>query len=197
MLAAIPDAARGQEADGTPLAAVAGAALGLGSGAILGTVGSMIPCTQTYIGAACVRWSAAVSGMVGLASGALIGAADQERIGDAATSAGIGVLVGVAAGLAITSVAQRIGWRDVATVGLMGGAIGAAPEGAAIGLGVGTVVGVVLWQAVPDFAFPDALGVAAAGLALGALGDWVWSAIDAQSNTDVTMQFVFPLRVGF
>jgi hypothetical protein len=163
----------GAQANGSASAAVAGGVLGLFSGTILGVAGSIIPCTQTYDGAACIRWHAFGAGALGLVGGALMGRADADRVGSAAGSAGIGFLAGSAAGLVLKPIAQRVGWLDVLTVGLLGGAIGASPEGAAIGFGAGAVAGLILWRVTPGGTFPDALSAALAGLALGGVGGWL------------------------
>lgn len=196
-LAAIPHQALGQETKSSPAVAVAGGALGLYSGAMLGTVGSIVPCSQTYSGARCVRWSAAVSGTIGLAGGLLVGAADQDRIATAGKSAGIGFLVGSAVGLGLKPFAQRFGWQDVAAVGLLGGAIGASPKGAGIGLGVGAAVAAVLSLSLSDFTFPDVLGTALAGLTIGSLSGWVVDGIDAHTDSDSALHLAFPLTVRF
>ena len=196
-LAAIPHLALCQETQGSAAVAVAGGALGLYTGALLGTVGSIVPCSQTYSGAKCIRWSAAVSGTIGLAGGLLVGAADEERIATAGKSAGIGFLVGSAVGLGLKPFAQRFGWQDVAAVGLFGGAIGASPKGAVIGLGIGAAVGAGLSVSLSDFTFPDALGTALAGLTIGALSGWVANGIDAQTDSDPALHLTFPLIVQF
>lgn len=190
---------RAQESGGSAAAALAGGALGLSSGALLGTMGSIPPCWQTAAGVQCVRWSAGFGATVGLVSGALIGAADTDRIERAATSAAIGLGVGLAAGLALKPIAQRFGWQDVLATGLMGGAIGAAPLGAVIGLGCGTVVGTVLWSTVDGITLPDAVGVGILGMSLGALTEWVIAAIEAQSGGDAPpgLSVVLPVTVRF
>ena len=188
---------KGQATDGSATAAAAGGVLGLASGATLGLTGSLVPCSKTYFGAACVRWSAAAGGAIGLASGVLIGTADQNRIERAATTAGIGAVAGLAAGLAISQFAQRFGWMDVATVGLLGAAIGATPRGAAIGVAAGGAVGLVLWQAIPGFHLPDAAGAAVAGMTLGSLVQWVWSAADAHHDPGNGTQLIVPLTIRF
>jgi hypothetical protein len=196
---AVPSAGGCQEPSGSTGAAFAGAALGAYSGGMLGTVGSVVPCTQTYWGAKCVRWSAAIGGAIGLASGVVTGASDSAALERAAKTAGIGFGVGVLVGLAVKPIAQRVGWQDVAAVGLIGGAVGAAPKGAVIGLGVGTVVGLTLSHTVDSFNLPDVVGAAVAGTALGALADWVVSAINASGDTGMQggAQLVIPLRVSF
>lgn len=187
----------GQTNGGSTQTAVAGGALGLASGATLGLTGSLVPCTQTYAGATCVRWATAVGGAIGLASGMAIGAADSDRIERAGTTAGIGAAVGVAAGLAASRFAQRFGWADVATIGLLGGAVGAMPRGAGIGVLVGGAAGVVLWQFIPGVHLPDAVGFAVAGLALGSLTQWVWSAADARREPGTGTQLLVPLTIRF
>lgn len=194
-----PGAAVCQETSGSTGAAIAGAALGAYSGAMLGTMGSIVPCTQTYWGAKCVGWSAVFGGAIGLSSGAVIGANDSDEIKRAVETAGIGFGIGVVAGLVIKPIAQRVGWQDVAAVGLMGGAVGAAPKGAVIGLGVGTVVGFTLSRTVDGFNLPDAVGAAIAGAAVGALTDWVVSAINASGDpaTQSGARITIPVSVRF
>ena len=77
---------RGQETtdstDGSTWAAVGGAALGAYSGTVLGALGSLIPCTRTYEGPACVRPAAIGGGIIGGLGGATIGAIDASLIGN-------------------------------------------------------------------------------------------------------------------
>ena len=190
---------RAQEAGGSTGAALAGGALGLSSGALLGTMGSIPPCWQTTAGVHCVRWSTGIGATVGLTSGVLIGAADVDRIEQAATSAAIGFGVGVVAGLVLKPIAQRFGWQDVLATGLMGGAIGSAPLGAVVGLGCGTVVGAMLWGTVDGVTLPDAVGVGIVGMSLGALAEWVVAAIDAQNrgNANPELRVMLPFAVSF
>jgi hypothetical protein len=159
--------------DGSAPAAVAGGALGLFSGAMLGVAGSVSPCTQTWDGAACIRWHALGGGALGLVGGALAGGTNPDRIGGAALSAGIGFVAGGAAGLVLKPIAQRFGWHDVFTVGLLGAAVGASPRGAALGLGAGAVAGAIVWRLTPGGTFPDALAAALAGMALGGVSGWL------------------------
>ncbi|UCG86636.1 MAG: hypothetical protein JSW71_22510 [Gemmatimonadota bacterium] len=190
-----PDVAACQETSGSTEAAIGGAALGAYSGVMLGTVGSIVPCTQTYWGDKCVRWSAVGGGVIGVVSGAVIGANDADHIERSASGAAIGFSVGFAAGLVLKSIAQRVGWQDAAAVGLLGGAMGAAPKGAVIGLGLGTVVGFTLSQTVDGFKTPDLVGAAVGGATLGALTDWIVSAVrvsddpPAQGGTQITIPF--------
>ena len=194
-----PGAAGCQEISGSTGTAIAGAALGAYSGGVVGTMGSIVPCTQTYWGAKCVRWSAAAGGVIGLVSGAIIGANNSEEIERSAKSAAIGFGIGFAAGAVLKPIAQRIGWQDVAAVGLMGGAVGAAPKGAVIGLGVGTVIGFTLFKTVDGFNMPDLVGAAVGGAAIGALTDWVVTAINASRDGGVegSPQLTIPFNVSF
>lgn len=77
---------RGQETtestNGSTWAAVGGAALGAYSGTVLGAVGSLIPCTRTYEGPACVRPAAIGGGLIGGLSGATLGAVDASLVGN-------------------------------------------------------------------------------------------------------------------
>ncbi len=183
--------------DGSARAAAAGAALGLYSGSMLGVLGSLIPCSQTYAGARCVRIATVTAGTVGLVSGALLGAADAERVGEHAKTAGYGALIGTAAGLAMKPLIQRFGWQDVATVTALGGAIGTSPKGAGIGLAAGSLIGVILWQLIPEFELPDAFATAFAGLAIGGIGALAIEALDRQTSNAHTLQLVAPITVHF
>jgi hypothetical protein len=197
MMAAFSTPAEAQEPTGSTGAAVAGGALGLASGAALGAVGSMIPCSQTRAGPVCVRWSALGGGAIGLTGGAMLGSGDSDRLGDAAIGAGIGFVAGALGGLLIRSKAERFGWQDVAAVGLFGGAIGAAPRGSAIGLLGGSAIGLAAWALWDDFKGPDLFGAALAGLAIGGLAEWLARGIDARSGGGEELRVTVPLKVGF
>lgn len=185
---------RAQQASATTWTAVAGGALGLYSGALLGTVGSLTPCTQTWLGPGCVRWSAVAAGAVGLTSGLLVGADNRDAVASAATGAGVGLVLGVTAGAVIKPIVQRFSWADVATVGLIGGAIGTAPAGAAIGFAIGGVVGGAL---LPRIEVPNAIGMALGGLAVGGLTEWVIRAAKAPPDAGVELRLVVPIAVRF
>ena len=159
----------------------------------MGLVGAIVPCTQTRAGATCVRASAMTGGVIGLAGGVLSGAADRGRIGDAAVSSSIGFLAGSAIGLVVKPIAQRVGWEDVFTLGLVGGAVGSQPRGAALGLAGGTVVGGLLWVVLREVEFPDALGFAVAGMALGVMGAWIKDGVNAQSGPSLVIPLQFRL----
>lgn len=185
------------QSSGSTASAVAGGALGLASGATLGLVGSLVPCTQSRPGPTCVRWSAVGGGAIGLTGGAMLGASDSGALEDAAEGAGIGFLAGAAAGLLLKSAAERFGWQDVATVGLVGGAIGAAPLGSVIGFLGGSAVGLGARGLVDGFDTPDFIGAAVAGLALGGLAQWLIDGVGASSGTPDQARFVLSLPVGF
>ena len=195
-ISSAPTAAIAQPS-GSGAAAVAGGALGLSSGATLAFVGSLVPCTQSRPGPTCVRWSAVGGGLLGLTGGAMLGASDSDRLQDVAVGAGIGFLAGAAAGLVLKSAAERFGWQDVATVGLFGGAIGAAPLGSAIGFLGGSALGLVAWSLLDSFETPDLIGAAAAGLAIGGIAEWLVRGIDAQGSGEAEFSVVVPLSVSF
>ena len=198
VLLGAPVAAVGQDSAGSTSAASAGGALGLASGALLGTVGSIPPCWQTAAGVRCVRWGVGLGAAVGLASGAVIGANDTERIEQAATSAAIGFGAGAVVGLALVPVAQRFGWQDVLAMGFVGGAIGAAPLGSVIGFAGGTLVGAALTQTVRGFTLPDAVGLGMLGMSVGALTQWVVTAVEsADDEGGPGMALVLPFTVRF
>ena len=184
-----------QESGGSTAAAVGGGALGLASGATLAAVGSLVPCSQSYPGPTCMRWSSAAGGALGLTGGAMLGSADSDRLGDAAVGAGIGFVAGAAVGLVLKSSAERFGWQDVAAVGLLGGSVGSAPLGSAAGFLGGAVVGAALWALVDDFKSPDMFGSALAGMAIGGIAEWLARGIDSRTNMS-EIRFTAPLRIG-
>ena len=192
-----PGIGSAQDTEGSGWAAVGGAALGLYSGGLLGFVGGLVPCSQTYSGPACIRASAAGGGLIAMASGIAIGAGDIDRLGSIATSTAIGAGVGTAMGLALVPLAQRVGWRDVAAIGLLGGAVGAQPVGSVIGLGAGAVLGGALMLTVPAIRFPDAIGFATAGLAVGALAAWIADAVDSHRSGTAETHIVLPIQIRF
>ena len=194
--AALPEAGRAQQSAST-WTAVAGGALGAYSGAMLGTIGSVTPCTETYLGPTCVRWSAIAGGVIGLGSGIVVGANDEEAIKSAATGAAVGFLIGAGAGAVLKPIVQRFSWQDVAALGLVGGAIGAAPVGTAIGFAAGGLTGFVLWQTVDGFELPNAVAMALGGLAIGGLTEWVIGAADSRSTGEPSLHLVVPFSVSF
>jgi len=161
---------------------VGGAALGTASGLILGAVGSLVPCNDTYAGPLCVRWVAVGAAAIGGVSGAMLGNRDPEQLGDAALGGGIGLAAGTLAGFALTPFIERWGPEDALAVGLIGGAAGTAPIGAAIGFGAGALAGVVLWQSVPSFGSARAAAFTLGGIGLGVLTEWAVRALTADAG---------------
>ncbi len=174
-----------------------GAALGLYSGAVFGTLGSLIPCSQTYAGARCVRIAVATASAIGMASGIALGAADSDRLADHAVGAGLGALFGLGAGLAIKPFVPRFAWQDVAALAIAGGGVGASAKGAVIGLAAGTVIGVALWQIVPSFELPNAFAAALAGMAIGGLGALAFEGVDGHLGEAITPAVVAPITLRF
>lgn len=187
----------GAQVSGSSGAAVAGGALGAASGAALALFGSLVPCSQTRPGPACVRWSAVGGGALGLTGGAFLGHADVGRLRNAAWGAGVGLVAGATGALLLRSAAERFGWQDVAVVGVLGGAIGAVPVGSAFGLAGGTALGLAARALVPSFDTPDLIGAAVAGLALGGLAEWLVRGIGAGPGEEPSFSVVLPVAVGF
>lgn len=150
-----------------------GAALGAASGVIVGSLGSLVPCNDTYAGPHCVRWVATGAALIGGVSGAVVGGRAPETLGDLAIGAAIGLGAGTALGVAMTPFIERWAPEDALALGLIGGAVGSAPVGAAIGFGAGAVTGAVLWKAAPGFGSPQAAAFVVGGIALGVLTEWI------------------------
>ncbi len=189
--------ARAQESDGSTWGAIGGGALGLYSGTALGLLGSLTPCSQTYAGAKCVRIVTIAGGAVGLVGGAMLGAADPERIGDRARDAGYGALIGAGVGIGMRQLIQRFGWQDVTSMALAGGAIGASAKGAGIGFAAGSLVGLALWQIFPGFDLPDVVAAALAGMAIGGVGALAAEGVNRQTSDMPALHVIAPLSVRF
>ena len=185
-----------QEGNGSDLARVGGGLLGLYSGAMLGTAGSLIPCTQTLAGVKCVRVAAVAGGLIGMAAGIHMGGGDEDAVVRTYRGAAYGALIGGVAGFALKEVIPPYGWLDVATAAGIGAAIGTAPGGAALGFAGGMAVGTILLVTIPSFEMADAVGTGFLGMAVGGLTGWVLRSIDA-NETDPALEFVLPLKVGF
>ncbi|UCC83209.1 MAG: hypothetical protein JSW46_20030 [Gemmatimonadota bacterium] len=183
--------------EGSDWAQVAGGALGLYSGAVLGTLGGTVPCSQTLAGVDCVRVSGALGGVVAAIGGVHLGGVDEDAVASAARGAGYGLLIGAAAGFALQRSVQRLGWSEVAAGAIIGSAFGASARGAAIGLAAGTALGTVLYWAVPSFDLPNSIGVAVAGMALGGISSWVIRGVeghpDAADEGPVVLSFTLSL----
>lgn len=169
--------ARSQE--GSAAATVGAGALGAYSGAGLGLLGGLVPCSTTTKGLLCSRVAAGVGGVIGATSGAIIGNADQDFARRHLRNAGIGAFVGAGTGLVLQELVRQYGWLDAGAGALIGGAIGAAPKGAGIGAGVGAAVGVSLWAVFPRVEPGDAVALTLLGVAVGGLTQWILDAADA------------------
>ena len=184
------------EPEGSTGATVAGAALGGFSGLMLGTLGSLIPCSQTYAGAACVRVAAITGGTIGLAGGIYLGATSQDAIERAARGAAFGVLFGSAAGIGLKQFLPGLGWADVAALGLVGASIGASAGGAALGLAAGSVVGFGILAIDEGVGLPNAVSIGLLGAAAGGIGSWFARAV--QESEDASLPpIAVAIPVGF
>lgn len=181
---------------GSTGAAVGGAALGLYSGAMLGVIGSLVPCTHTYAGPKCVRAAGITAGTIGLLSGAYIGANDDAEIETALRGSAYGFAIGSVVGFALKETVRQYGWADVLAAGGIGASIGASPGGSLIGIAAGTAVGAVLWQAIPSFDVPDMVSASLLGLTIGGLAGWAIRAVNA-NDAPGTPLIMVPLSVGF
>ncbi len=188
---------RAQEAEGADWARFAGGALGLYSGAVLGTAGALLPCSQTAAGPRCVRLSAIAGGGIGLVSGIYLGDASAGEVESALEGAGYGLLIGSVAGFLLKELVYTYDWLDVATVGGIGMAVGASGKGVAIGLAAGGLAGTALWLAVPSFDPADAVGLGIAGMAIGGVAYWVIRAVDARESDPTGAWLVLPVTIRF
>jgi hypothetical protein len=157
-----------------------GAALGAFSGAMTGSLGSILPCTQTTLGRHCVNAVTALGATVGLTAGAVVGHRSPDRLDDLAQSAAIGLAAGALVGLGARPYAQRFGLVDVLTVGLVGAAIGSQPRPALVGFAVGGVTGLAVWQSIPGIELPDVAAAALTGVLVGVWTGWIMEATDVE-----------------
>jgi len=185
-----------QEVNGSDGAKVAGAALGLYSGATLGGMASLIPCNQTMAGVTCVRTVAALGAGIGLVSGLTLGGEDAEAVWNAYRRAGVGLVAGSVAVLALKPFVDRWSWGDVAAGAVIGSSIAAGGSGAWIGLVLGTGVGVGLWQLIPTMRMPDAIGVGLIGMAVGGFTSWIVKAVNAGGDSSTADLPVLQFNVG-
>lgn len=183
--------------EGSTGASIAGAALGGFSGVMLGTLGSIIPCSQTYAGAACVRVAAIAGGGIGLAGGIYLGAGSTEAIERAARGAGIGLLFGSAAGVGMKLFLPRFGWADVAATGLIGASIGASAGGAALGLAAGSVIGFGMFALDKSFGVPNAASIGLMGAAVGGIGSWFLRAVQERQGEPLPIPLAISIPVSF
>jgi hypothetical protein len=171
---------------------LAGATLGAGAGAVFGTAATIIPCSETRAGPACVRIGATLSSVIGLAAGSAIGQLDRDEIETRAVGAGIGFAVAALGGFAAGTMVQRFDWRDALAVGALGGAVGSAPRGALIGAGAGTLLGLGLWTMISEFEVPELAATILGAMAIGALVDWSVSAVDTGRSAPPSFSIRIP-----
>lgn len=183
--------------EGSTGAAVAGAALGGFSGVMLGTLGSIIPCSQTYAGASCVRVAAIAGGTIGFAGGIYLGAGSNDAIERAARGAGFGLLFGTATGVGMKMFLPRFGWADVAATGLIGASIGASARGAALGLVAGTAIGFGMFALDDRFGLPNAVSIGLIGAAAGGIGSWFVRAVQERQEGTLPIPLAISIPVGF
>lgn len=179
-LCAVLAAGRAVAQEGDVWTTIGGAALGLYSGAVLGTVGGVMPCGYALNPSSCSTKFAFSGAVVAGAAGAHIGNVDRSGLESLAKTALIGTGVGLVVGAAIKPLMkQHYGIKDVVAVGLIGGAVGASPEGSAIGFGIGLAAGSLLWIGVDGATAQDALQTALLGLAVGGVSGWAAKAFEA------------------
>lgn len=175
---------------------VAGAAIGLYSGAALGGMAALIPCNQTISGIRCVRLGTAFGGGVGLASGLTLGLNDSDGVWDAYRRAGIGLAAGSVFVLALKPFVDKWSWGDVGAGAVIGSSIAAGGSGAWIGLALGLGTGALLWQIAPSVDLPDAVGVGLLGMAAGGFVSWIARAIEAGEEGAQADLPLLAFRVG-
>jgi hypothetical protein len=139
-----------------------------------------------------VQLSAGAGGTIGLAAAAAAGFRNAETIEHAALGAAIGFGVGALGGVIVKPVAERVGWHDVATLGVVGASVGAAFPGSLIGLGAGGVAGLLAWQLVPGFERTNVVSAALVGLAVGGITQWIVRA-GADPTSDPTVSAGIPV----
>lgn len=174
--AALPSGANAQTPEISTGSTLSASLLGVSSGAVLGTLGAIVPCTLTRAGPRCVARIAGMTSLTWATSGLMLGSASPARTGAAWRSAGIGAAAGTVVGLALMPLAQEWTLREALTLGVIGGAIGSAPRGAAIGFGAGAAVGAVTRLVQPRIGLGEVAGVALTGMAVGGMTEWILNA---------------------
>ena len=178
-----PTEVTAQSFQGSTASTMGGIALGTYSGAMLGLVGSVLPCNRTVFGSKCAATGASVGGALGIAMGGLVGAQNQDQIIARLEGAGLGALIGVGVGIGLRRAIRQYDWEDVATVAALGAAYGAAPVGSGIGAGVGATTGAIVWLAFPRAGIQDFILFTLAGSALGGMVDWANGAATAKQDS--------------
>ena len=187
------DVAAGQTFTNSTGQTAAGAVLGAYSGATLGLVGSMFPCARTLDGQRCVVSATSVGAALGVAMGGLIGSQDREELERRLRNTGWGAAAGAVTGLAVSTLVDRFGIYDAASLAWVGGAIGASPEGSAIGAGIGITAGLLTWTALPDAGPQDLVLFTLAGMALGGMIGWA-DAAASKPTPSVSASFSLATR---
>jgi len=174
---------------------IGGVLLGASSGTVFGLLGGVAICNRTlHGGGRCPGASAAMGGILGGVSGAVLGDRDAGALDDRWRGAGYGALIGGVAGFGLSRIARQYGWIDVGAFVAVGGAIGASPAGAGLGFGIGAALGTLGWLAIPEMKLGDAVAVSVLGLAAGGLANWV---VGASRAGDQGTPLVIPLQIRF
>lgn len=193
LLLGIPATGFAQASVDGPTSPARGALLGMYSGAGMGLVGSLMPCNRTLMGGSCAAAGATVGGVLGLVTGAMIGADDRGAIADRAEDALVGVAIGAVVGVGLRHFVRQYEWADAAALAAVGGAFGAAAGGVGRGSAVGAATGLVLWLARSDVGPPDVLMLVLGGAAVGGILDW---ADGATAGGPVSPRVSFSFLVG-
>jgi hypothetical protein len=109
LAAGAPSSVSGQDPDCSTLDVVTGATLGTASGSVLGLIGGAGFCSRTLSGPRCPAVFALLGGTTGGIAGTVIGSEDREVLHSHLRGAGIGSLVGVAVGLALSRAVRQYG----------------------------------------------------------------------------------------
>jgi hypothetical protein len=182
--------ARLSSQEGDTWTVIGGAALGLFSGSVLGTVGGVMPCGYALNPSMCSTTFALSGAVLAAAAGAHIGNVDRSQLGDIAKTAAIGAGVGVILGAAIKPfMKQYYGFEDILAIGMVGAAVGASPKGSAIGFGLGLAAGSFLWLTVEQATTQDVLQTALLGLAVGGISGWASNALQAELVLPMSLAF--------
>lgn len=178
----VPCGAFGQNADGSTAGAVGGAVLGAASGSMLGLIGGLEGCNRTHRPSRCSRITTAAGAAIGLTAGAAIGWDNTSGLDDRLENAAWGAAAGVVLGTALRRFVRHYEWSDVASVTVLGAAIGASAKGSGLGFAAGSAIGLLLWQLDPSVGPGGAVAWGLAGLAVGGLASWVVEAVRGVSE---------------
>lgn len=191
-----PGGAAAQGGGGDAGSTVAGVALGLYSGGVLGLTGSLMPCNRTLLGPRCAGVGSLVGGAIGAVAGGVMGDARAEAVRDRARGALYGTLVGGAVGIVLQQAVRQYAWTDALLVSAYGAAIGTAPRGVLIGAGVGALGGGLVWAVHRRDGISNLLLLTVVGSTLGGLADWAQGAADADGESGPRLVSSFSIPVG-